>query len=107
MKLEKKFYVTEGPTGRRFQLPLTTMNFKVAQLLETYLEEVAKDSSIPLGRFISLADLVAEFPRDSDDALYKAIDTFLRVSPKPYTMRCFFVSKWFSVLSYDLIRFSL
>ncbi|XP_024374724.1 root phototropism protein 3 [Physcomitrium patens] len=81
VKLEKKFYVTEGPTGRRFQLPLTTMNFKVAQLLETYLEEVAKDSSIPLGRFISLADLVAEFPRDSDDALYKAIDTFLRSHP--------------------------
>lgn len=54
-------------------------NFKLGQLLETYLEEVAKDSSISLGKFITLADLFAEFPRNSDDGIYRAIDTFLRV----------------------------
>lgn len=81
MKLEKKpFYaVTESPSNQRFQLPPTTANFKVAQLLETYLDEISKDSSIPLEKFIMLAELFTEFPRDSDDSIYRAIDGFLRV----------------------------
>ena len=80
MKLEKKFHVTEGPT-RKPQLPAVTSNVKVARLLEVYLEEVSKDSSIPLAKFAALADLYTEFPRDSDDSIYKSIDNFLRVSP--------------------------
>lgn len=81
MKLENKpFYpVTESPKNRRSQLPSTTANLKVAQLLETYLEEIAKDSSISLEKFINLAELFTEFPRDSDDSIYRAIDGFLRV----------------------------
>lgn len=78
-KFEKsKFFATEGPT-RRSQLPPTSSNLRVAEILETYLEEVAKDSSIPLGKFVALADLFIEFPRESDDCVYIAIDTFLRV----------------------------
>lgn len=81
MKLEKKpFYaITESPRNRKSQLPPRTANFKVAQLLETYLEEIAKDSSIALEKFITLAELLTEFPRDSDDSIYRAIDGFLRV----------------------------
>lgn len=63
----------------RSQLPSTTGNVKLGQLLETYLDEVARDSSISLGKFVSLADLFTEFPRDSDDGVYRAIDTFLKV----------------------------
>ncbi|KAG0590398.1 hypothetical protein KC19_1G096700 [Ceratodon purpureus] len=83
VKLEKKpFYaVTESPSNQRFQLPPTTANFKVAQLLETYLDEISKDSSIPLEKFIMLAELFTEFPRDSDDSIYRAIDGFLRAHP--------------------------
>lgn len=80
VKLEKKFPITEGP-NRKPQLPATTSNVKVARLLEVYLEEVSKDSSIPLAKFAALADLYTEFPRDSDDSIYKSIDSFLRVSP--------------------------
>lgn len=81
MKLEKKpFYtVTESPRNQRSQLPPTTANFKVAQLLETYLDEIAKDSTIFLEKFITLLELFTEFPRDSDDSIYRAIDGFLRV----------------------------
>lgn len=78
----KKFYTDDIP-ARKSQLSNTTANRKVAQLLETYLEEVAKDSSIPLGKFIVLAELFTEFPRDSDDSLYRAIDAFFRVMPLP------------------------
>lgn len=83
VKLETKkskpaFYVTESPNGKTLLAP-TAANFKVAQLLETYLEEVAKDSSIAFGQFIKLAELFTEFPRDSDDSIYRTIDGFLRV----------------------------
>jgi hypothetical protein len=92
--VEKKFYVstTEGSGSRiRSQLPPTTLNFKLGQLLEIYLEEVARDSTISLGKFIALADLFAEFPRDSDDGIYRAIDTFLRVQYcSPPTMSSYF-----------------
>ena len=74
-----KFFATEGPT-RRPQLPPTLSNLKVAHLLKTFLEEVARDSSIPVGKFVALADLFVDFPRESDDCVYKAIDTFLKVS---------------------------
>jgi len=83
VKLEKKknaFYVTESSPSRKTLLPPTTANFKVAQLLETYLEEVAKDSTINFGQFMKLAELFTEFPRDSDDSIYRAIDGFFRVS---------------------------
>lgn len=81
----KKFFSTEGPT-RRPQLPPTSANLKVSQVLEVYLEEVAKDPSIPLGKFVALADLFIEFPRVSDDCVYSAIDTFLRVLT--YIIQC-------------------
>lgn len=84
MKLEKKFHIAEGPT-RKPQLPASTSNVKVARLLEVYLEEVSKNSSIPLAKFAALADLYTEFPRDSDDSIYRSIDSFLRVSPKEIT----------------------
>ncbi|KAG0571034.1 hypothetical protein KC19_6G206900 [Ceratodon purpureus] len=74
---KSKFFSTEGPT-RRPQLPPTSSNLKVARLLETFLEEVAKDSSIPIGKFVALADLFLDFPRESDDCVYRAIDAFLR-----------------------------
>lgn len=76
----KKFYTDDFPI-RQSQLPNTNANLKVAQLLETYLEEVGKDSSIPLGKFMALAELFTKFPRESDDSIYRAIDAFLRVMP--------------------------
>lgn len=75
---KSKFFTTEGPT-RKLQLPPTSTNLVVAQLLESYLEEVAKDSSIPLGKFVAFSELFIEFPRESDDCVYRSIDTFLRV----------------------------
>lgn len=85
VKLEKKkkaFYATESCSpSRKTLLAPTAANFKVAQLLEAYLEEVAKDSSIDVAQFMKLAELFTEFPRDSDDSIYRALDGFLRAHP--------------------------
>lgn len=63
-----------------------------------YLGEVARDSTISLGKFITLADLVTEFPRDSDDGIYKVIDTYLRVYFTSTTMSLFSKLRAFSCI---------
>lgn len=82
---KSKFFSLEGPT-RRPQLPATSSNLRVARILETFLEEVAKKSSIPVGKFVAIADLFIEFPRESDDCVYRAVDTFLKVLPPHRTL---------------------
>lgn len=52
----------------------------VAKLLDSYLAEVARDRKLPLAKFQSLAEAVPDASRVSDDGLYKAIDTYLKVS---------------------------
>lgn len=53
---------------------------KVAKLLDSYLAEVARDSKLPLRKFQALAEVLPEYSRLSDDGLYRAIDTYLKVS---------------------------
>ncbi len=52
---------------------------KVAKLVESYLAEVARDKKLPLSKFQALAEALPEFMRISDDGLYRAIDTYLKV----------------------------
>ncbi|KAK4416323.1 BTB/POZ domain-containing protein NPY5 [Sesamum alatum] len=54
---------------------------KVARLVDAYLAEVARDSSLPLSRFVALADMVSSFPRSTHDGLYRAIDMYLKEHP--------------------------
>jgi hypothetical protein len=52
----------------------------VAKLMDAYLAEVARDLQLPLAKFQSLAEAVPASSRVSDDGLYRAIDTYLKVS---------------------------
>lgn len=52
----------------------------VSKLMDSYLAEVARDSKLPLDKFHSLAEAVPISARVSDDGLYRAIDTYLKVS---------------------------
>nr|GEY23554.1 hypothetical protein [Tanacetum cinerariifolium] len=54
--------------------------FKVAKLVDGYLAEAAVDSELGLSEFMELAQAVPEQARASDDGLYRAIDTYLKVS---------------------------
>ncbi|XP_073018721.1 phototropic-responsive NPH3 family protein NPY4 isoform X1 [Primulina eburnea] len=51
---------------------------KVAKLVDGYLAEAAKDSSLPLSKFIELAEMVSSFQRSSHDGIYRAIDMYLK-----------------------------
>ncbi|KAJ7556049.1 hypothetical protein O6H91_05G066500 [Diphasiastrum complanatum] len=54
---------------------------KVAKLVDTYLAEIATDSNLKLSKFISLAELIPDHARVVDDALYRAIDIYLKSHP--------------------------
>lgn len=54
---------------------------KVAKLVDCYLAEAAVDSNLSIGKFMALAGALPGPARSSDDGLYRAIDTYLKVSP--------------------------
>ncbi|CAN6986284.1 unnamed protein product [Brassica oleracea var. botrytis] len=55
----------------------------VAKLVDGYLAEKSRDSdSLTLQKFLSLAEMVSSFPRQSHDGVYCAIDMFLKLHPE-------------------------
>ncbi|XP_047312235.1 BTB/POZ domain-containing protein NPY3-like [Impatiens glandulifera] len=54
---------------------------KVAKVIDGYLAEISRDTNLTLDRFMDIAQLVSGFPRESHDALYRAIDMFLKEHP--------------------------
>ncbi|KQK14214.1 hypothetical protein BRADI_1g14770v3 [Brachypodium distachyon] len=53
----------------------------VAKLIDEYLGEIAKDPSLPLSKFIALAEMVSASSRQMHDELYHAIDLYLKEHP--------------------------
>lgn len=53
---------------------------KVAKLVDSYLAEAAVDSNLRLSEFVELACALPNHARCVDDGLYRAIDTYLKVS---------------------------
>lgn len=53
---------------------------KVAKLVDCYLAEAAVDSNLSLSDFDALAGALPGHARTTDDGLYRAIDTYLKVS---------------------------
>lgn len=52
---------------------------KVAKLVDTYLAEAAVDGGLTLPEFISLNGALPSYARTTEDGLYRAIDTYLKV----------------------------
>ncbi|CAN0920727.1 BTB/POZ domain-containing protein NPY2 [Linum grandiflorum] len=53
----------------------------VAKMIDGYLAEIAKDPQLPVLKFIEIADMVSGVSRPVHDALYRAIDTYLKEHP--------------------------
>ncbi|XP_022885649.1 BTB/POZ domain-containing protein At5g67385-like [Olea europaea var. sylvestris] len=53
----------------------------VTRLMETYIAEIASDSNLSVSKFISLAELIPEQPRITEDRMYSAIDIYLKAHP--------------------------
>ncbi|KAL5218070.1 hypothetical protein ABZP36_018754 [Zizania latifolia] len=59
----------------------STSKLAVANLIDGYLAEIAKDSNLPLSKFIALAEMVSPASRKMHDGLYRAIDMYLMEHP--------------------------
>ncbi len=68
-----------APIGKPPVAPHTA-KMKVAKLIDSYLAEVARDGQLPCAKFQALAEALPEFSRVTDDGLYRAIDTYLKVN---------------------------
>ncbi|XP_010530706.1 PREDICTED: BTB/POZ domain-containing protein NPY2 [Tarenaya hassleriana] len=53
----------------------------VAKLVDGYLAEIAKDPNLPASKFTDLAEMVSTVSRPAHDALYRAIDMYLKEHP--------------------------
>ncbi|CAK7325455.1 unnamed protein product [Dovyalis caffra] len=53
----------------------------VANLIDSYLAEVAPDVNLKLAKFQSLAAVIPEYARPLDDGIYRAIDIYLKSHP--------------------------
>ncbi|KAL2978555.1 hypothetical protein AAZX31_13G123900 [Glycine max] len=53
----------------------------VANLIDAYLAEVAVDVNLKLPKFQALASAIPDYARPLDDALYHAIDVYLKAHP--------------------------
>ncbi|CAK9262812.1 unnamed protein product [Sphagnum jensenii] len=54
---------------------------KVAKLIDSYLAEIARDTNLPLSKFVQLAESVPDCARPVHDKLYHAIDMYLQEHP--------------------------
>ncbi|ONK59969.1 uncharacterized protein A4U43_C08F12810 [Asparagus officinalis] len=52
---------------------------RVGKLMENYLAEIASDQNLTISTFISLAELLPERARITEDGVYRAIDIYLKV----------------------------
>lgn len=77
MRLVSKFLgMEEGPMGSRSG----TAMVKVAKLVDSYLAEVAMDGELLVAEFERLATAMPGHSRAIDDGLYRAVDTYIKVS---------------------------
>lgn len=52
---------------------------RVANIIDNYLIEVAKDANLPIIKFVNLVEAIPNYARLNHDNLYHAIDIFLKV----------------------------
>lgn len=71
----------EFSEGRRLSSATHTSKLSVAKLIDGYLAEIARDTRLPLSKFINLAESISDIARPVHDGLYRAIDTYLKEHP--------------------------
>eukprot|EP01018_Ginkgo_biloba_P037096 Gb_16231 [translate_table: standard] len=67
--------------GRMSTSATHSSKLSVAKLIDGYLAEIARDTHLPLLKFITLAESISDFARPVHDGLYRAIDIYLKEHP--------------------------
>ncbi|KAL2962682.1 hypothetical protein AAZX31_17G158000 [Glycine max] len=53
----------------------------VGKLMENYLAEIATDRNLAVSKFITVAELIPDQSRETEDGMYRAIDIYLKAHP--------------------------
>ncbi|KAK9678480.1 hypothetical protein RND81_11G214300 [Saponaria officinalis] len=69
-----------GSLEEHMSPPVTDME-RVGKLMENYLAEIASDRNLTVPKFISIAEIIPEQSRVTEDGMYRAIDIFLKAHP--------------------------
>ncbi|GAU26104.1 hypothetical protein TSUD_225670 [Trifolium subterraneum] len=54
---------------------------RVGKLMENYLAEISTDRNLSVAKFISLAELIPEQSKPTEDGMYRALDIYLKAHP--------------------------
>lgn len=65
----------------------------VSKILDNYLAEVARDPNLSITKFQVLAESLPENARTCHDGLYRAIDTYLKVTYQFFSLFHYFEGK--------------
>ncbi|XP_021746513.1 BTB/POZ domain-containing protein At1g67900-like [Chenopodium quinoa] len=67
---------------RRSSSASHSSKLKVAKVVDKYLQEIARDTNLPLSKMVAIAEAIPSFARIEHDDLYKAIDIYLKAHPE-------------------------
>ncbi|KAK8482946.1 hypothetical protein V6N13_090418 [Hibiscus sabdariffa] len=67
--------------SRRSSSASHSSKLKVAKIIDSYLQEIARDRNLSLSKFIAIAETIPDFSRSDHDDLYRAIDIYLKAHP--------------------------
>ncbi|WJX55282.1 BTB/POZ domain-containing protein sr1ip1 [Trifolium repens] len=54
---------------------------RVGKLMENFLAEISTDQNLSVAKFISLAELIPEQSKPTEDGMYRALDIYLKAHP--------------------------
>ncbi|KAL1196491.1 BTB/POZ domain-containing protein SR1IP1 [Cardamine amara subsp. amara] len=74
-------FEVEGVRLSNNGVDLATDMERVGKLMENYMAEIASDRNVSLQKFISLAELIPEQSRVTEDGMYRAVDIYLKAHP--------------------------
>lgn len=77
---------------------------KVAKLVDCYLAEAALDANLNLSQFVSLASALPSHARATDDGLYRAVDTYLKVCVSSHHSSFKFIICFISRVNFSLVN---
>ncbi|GAB4829240.1 hypothetical protein Ancab_018906 [Ancistrocladus abbreviatus] len=72
----------EFQESRRSSSASHSSKLKVSKLIDGYLQEIARDTNLPLSKMIAIAEAIPDFARVDHDDLYRAIDIYLKAHPE-------------------------
>ncbi|XP_021743283.1 BTB/POZ domain-containing protein At1g67900-like [Chenopodium quinoa] len=67
---------------RRSSSASHSSKLKVAKIVDKYLQDIARDTNLPLSKMVAIAEAIPSFARIEHDDLYKAIDIYLKAHPE-------------------------